>query len=116
MTIEQLLTLFGAVATLVGAAWALIRIIVRQFEARLDERFQLQEKARMEARLVYNQRFEGLEKDARAREREHMKLLVELPREYVRREDQIRFETGINGKLDALNAKLDLYNERVNKG
>jgi len=111
---ELVATVLGIAATLVGGAWSLISVMVKQFETRLDDRFATQEKARQEARQVYQERFDRLEAQTQQRERDHLKLLADLPVLYVRREDQIRFETGINGKLDALNAKLDLFNERAN--
>ena len=98
INMDLVLSVLGAFATLIGGAWALLRIIVSQFEARLDDRFAIQEKARHEARQIYQERFAHLEHASAQREREHLKLLADLPVLYVRREDQIRFETGINGK------------------
>ena len=77
------------------------------------ERFAWLEKLRTEAQTALSDRFNVLEKATQARERDLLLLRAELPREYIRREDHIRFETGVTGKLDALNAKLDLMNERT---
>ncbi|OIO57333.1 MAG: hypothetical protein COX57_02150 [Alphaproteobacteria bacterium CG_4_10_14_0_2_um_filter_63_37] len=40
-------------------------------------------------------------------EKDLLKLQAELPREYVRREDWIRFSSSIDAKLDHLRDKLD---------
>ena len=42
------------------------------------------------------------------REREILQLRIDLPLEYVRREDAIRQETVITAKLDTLAAKIDV--------
>ena len=98
-----------------GAVWSFGRVLLAQIDKRLDERFSAQETRRQEAQAQWDQRFSAIEAESRKREREHLKLLAELPREYVRREDHIRFETTINAKLDALNSKMDLVAERQRK-
>lgn len=113
MSVELLASLVGAVAVVVGGFWALVKVIVAQFEKRLDERFEMQEEARADGRSQYEERFGRLETEHHQLEREHMKLLAELPREYVRREDNIRFETVINAKLDALYSEMRLLSERA---
>lgn len=98
------------------------RLLLYQFEARLNERFATQEKARTEAAAQWTKLFEELKaadiaeaENYRRIEREFAALRIELPREYVRREDHIRFETVINAKLDALNARFDIMLERNKK-
>lgn len=100
------------VATIVGGYYALAILIVKQFKADLDERFKAQETARLEGRRLYEERLATVERDYRALHVSFLEHLAELPREYVRREDHIRFETVISAKLDALYAELRLINER----
>lgn len=115
MTIELLISLFGAVGLLVTGGWALIKIVVAQFERRLDERFTVMEVARKEGRRAYDERFGKMEQSTSDLENGLTALRLELPKEYVRREDHIRFETVITAKLDSLGAKVDLLAERQRK-
>lgn len=112
MTIELLISLLGAVALLVTGAWALVKIVVAQFEKRLDERFSVMEEARKEGRRLFDERFSRMETTYRQLESDFVNLRLELPKEYVRRDDHIRFETVITAKLDAVAAKIDLAAER----
>lgn len=105
-----LLAFFGCVA-------GFGRVLIEQFDKRLTERFAAQDKARTEAAARWDERFNQLQAASQEEsrnwhrvERELLKMQAELPREYVRREDHIRFETVINAKLDAINARLDLSN------
>lgn len=109
----------GVLFSLGGGAWALMRAfaylvnrLVAQFEARLDERFDALERSREEGRKVWDDRIKSLEKRQDETDRDVRKILIELPREYVRREDHIRFETVINAKLDALYSEMRLMAER----
>lgn len=113
MSVEILLALVSAVSILIGGYWALVKIIVGQFEKRLAERLQAMVEISTEGRTQYEQRFVRLEGEQHKLDRAHMRLLAELPREYVRREDHIRFETVINAKLDALYSEMRLLAERA---
>ena len=95
-----------------GGYWAIGRMVLAQFDKRLDERFAAQEKAREEGRHLWDLRFGGFEAEQRRIEREVLELKADLPMNYVRREDHIRFETVINAKLDALYSELRLVGER----
>lgn len=102
-----LLAFFGFVA---GAG----KMLVNQFELRLDERFQAQEKSRVEAQQHWDTKFSGLEASAREEtgqwqrvERELLSLKAELPVQYVRREDYIRGQSVIEAKLDGLALKIE---------
>lgn len=123
MTLELFLEIAGFVAALVGGAWILLSVSARQFDRRLEEKFTALEVARAESSAHWQQNFDKLlrerdqeEKEWRRLEREFNTLRVELPKEYVRREDHIRFETVINAKMDSIASKLDLANERNRKG
>ena len=102
-----------------GAVWAFAQVFFAQVDRRLDARFDSMERARAESSNTWTQRFDELRKSS-AQEIEHwhrverdlMALKVEMPREYIRREDHIRFETTIIAKLDVLNTRLDLQSER----
>lgn len=114
-SISTLQLVFGAVVAIgviVGGFWALLMLAMKQFDRRLDDRFRAQDQARLEGRKEHTERLFTLEDRHHELERAHMKLLAELPREYVRREDHIRFETVITAKLDALNAEIRLLAER----
>ncbi len=75
----------------------------------LDERFTTQEKARVEGMGHWDSRFTDLEKtlkeegrEWRRVERELLDLKAELPNLYVRREDYVRNQTIIEAKLDSI--------------
>jgi hypothetical protein len=110
--IQVLAGVVSALAAIVGGYWALAKVIVSQFERRLDERFAAQDEARKEGRKQYEERLRRLEDHGREQERSFLKLLADLPKDYVRREDHIRFETVINAKLDALYSEMRLLAER----
>lgn len=112
----ELQVLAGAVtvvATIVGGYWALAALVVRQFKQALDERFRGQEKNRQEARAMIDARLAKVEGELREVEKGFLKHLADLPREYMRREDHIRFETVINAKLDNIAARQELLAERI---
>lgn len=104
-------TVFSAV---VAAGWLLIVIIVKQFTARLDERFKAQEELRVQRELNLENRFKFInEANSQERtawrnlERDMLEFKALMPLEYVRREDSIRAEVVFHAKLDAVAAKID---------
>lgn len=104
----------GVIAALFSAGWVLVNVIVKQFTARLDDRFSAQEKLREQRDEALNVRFKALEaaikqegEGWRQVERELLELKALLPVEYTRREDAIRQEVVIHAKLDALAVKID---------
>jgi hypothetical protein len=111
--IQVLAAIVTAVGVIIGGYYTLAALVVRQFKAHLDERFAAQEKARQDGRKLYEERLARVEDAHRELDRAFLKHLAELPRDYVRREDHIRFETVINAKLDAVAAKQDLLAERM---
>jgi hypothetical protein len=88
--------LIGLLVTFLGAAWAFGNALMAQFEKRLDERF-----------VAHNTKLDQLERQSRELERDVMLMRAELPNEYVRREDWIRFSGTIDTKLDWLREKGD---------
>ena len=96
------------------------KVLFSQIDGRLNQRFKDMEVSRKDSQEHWALRFDELrlassaETEQRHRvERELLVLRAELPREYIRREDQIRFETTIYAKLDALNQRFDLFTERL---
>lgn len=97
----------GQIVLFVSAMWALAKVVIRQFEARLNERFEAQEKAREQAQSHWDERFARIESDSRASERALLQLKADLPVQYVRREDYVRNQTVIEAKLDAVALRLE---------
>ena len=116
MSVELLLALFGAVAVLCAGFWAVLIFAGRQYDRRLDERFELQEAARKEGRRAWEERFSRVEEKQTTLERNHLELRAELPLHYVRREDYVRNQTVIEAKLDALALRLQHWNKHWNGG
>lgn len=114
--LQIVIGLASVVATIVGGYFALAKLVVSQFNASLDARFEAQNQARQEGRKVSEDRLAAVERDYRTLQTDFLKHLAELPREYVRREDHIRFETVITAKLDALYAEMRLIAERQKVG
>lgn len=96
-----------------GGGWALIKAygllvgqIVAQFKQDLDKRFEAIELARQEGRKAWDERLKGIERKQDELERDVRKILIELPREYVRREDYVRNQTLIEAKIDQLSLRI----------
>jgi hypothetical protein len=98
----------------VGGLWAVGKILIKQFIARLDARFQAMEDARIEAGKHWDNKFAALEQAANANEQEWRRverdvltLKADLPLHYVRREDYVRNQTVIEAKIDGLAIRLE---------
>jgi hypothetical protein len=115
LTGNDLLALFGAAATLVGGCWALIKIVVYQFEARLNERFDALEKSRAENRAALAEKIKSIVDRQTINEGALSGMLRTMPIDYTRREDTIRGEVQTNAKLDALNGRMDKWINRFNR-
>jgi hypothetical protein len=100
------------IVAIVGGYWAIGKLVLAQFDKRLDERFAAIERARDEGRKIWEDRFTRYEQEQRQLERQFLKLTADLPTNYVRREDHIRFETMITARLDAVYAEIRLVGER----
>lgn len=87
------LTLLSGFAGLIFTAG---RLIAAQFESRINERFDVLQKAR-EAEVA------GITN----LEREFLRFQADLPLHYVRREDYVRGQSIVEAKLDGLATKID---------
>ena len=106
----------SVILAILGGYWTLARLVVAQFNRSLDERFKAMERAREVSSRSSEERVARIEDHTRELERDILRLRAELPVDYVRREDHIRYETLIGAKLDALGAQIMLLNERTMKG
>jgi hypothetical protein len=105
----ELWHLFGIVATLVGAYWGLVALLVKQFNAGLTTRFTALETARTEESALVKERFDRFEESQKKLDRDLLMLKAELPDKYVRREDAIRSEMTLHAKFDGLAARIDTF-------
>ncbi|MBK5230851.1 MAG: hypothetical protein JJE27_06745 [Thermoleophilia bacterium] len=96
-------------ALLIAGAWGLTKVVLVQFERRLDQRFDTMEKSRKDGQRVWDERFKGMEGRLSVQERDLSSHMASLPVQYVRREDAIRSDVQVNAKLDALNERLDVW-------
>ncbi|SDM57003.1 hypothetical protein SAMN05428957_10877 [Oryzisolibacter propanilivorax] len=98
--------LFGFGLTLLTGFAGIIltagRLIASQFETRINERFDVLQKAR-EAEAAGITRLE----------RDFLRLQADLPLHYVRREDYVRGQSIVEAKLDGLATKIDNAQLRV---
>lgn len=79
--------------TLLGGFTALIKLLLMQFAQRMEQRLEM---------------LSSESKGWRQVERELMDLRADLPERYVRREDYVRNQTIIEGKLDLIGSKIEL--------
>lgn len=107
----HLITLLLAFFSCVGVFG---RMLLKQFEKGQDQRFNAQEKARVEgqsaAQAHWDQRFSTLEKAASEWsriERDFLLFKADLPMTFVMRDDYVRNQTVIEAKLDGLALRLE---------
>lgn len=115
----ELQVVFGfiaAVGVIAGGYWAVGRLLVAQFTAALDKRFETLEEARKEGRRVSEARFMRLEQTQERLDKDVRQILIELPREYVRREDYVRGQSVIEAKLDSLALRIENTQLRGGRG
>ena len=97
------------VFTLISAFWALVSVMIKQFDKALDKRFDVIDVARNESNKSHKERFDRIEESQRIHERELLSLKAELPERYVRREDAIRSEMTLHAKFDGLASRIDMF-------
>lgn len=105
----------GLVAFMLGGIFTVTKLLLAQFQRRLDDRFEEQDKARLEGSSYLRSTLEShLEQEKKfatqlqSLERDFLSWRADLPLQYVRREDYIRGQTVIEAKLDALYSELKL--------
>ncbi len=109
MTVElNLANLIFILIAMLSAFWALVKIIAVQTQKHLDARFAVQEVSRNENQIQITRRLDNIETVNREDtnqwqrvERELMRLQVDMPLNYVRREDYVQAVASILVKLDA---------------
>lgn len=123
--LPAIIAICGLIAFFSGMVfWALKQAGV-QFNARLDERFEKQDKDRDAGQERWRKTFEDHtleERRERAADRHTLENLksqitdirIELPARYVRREDYVRGQSVIEAKLDATYNKMDTLRLRGN--
>ena len=107
----EIFTLIGAFAVVTGA---LAKLLLSQFEQKLEARFSAMENARVQSQGMWAQRFDEL-RSASTEEREQMrrvendllKLRAELPERYVLREDWLRTQSIVELKIDKLAMRIE---------
>lgn len=96
--------LVGLLIAFLGAVWAFGKVLVSQFDKRLDDRF-LSIKVDLDKREADDAKVAA---QLRQFEKEFLTFQRDMPIQYVRREDYIRGQTVIESKLDAVYSKLEL--------
>jgi biopolymer transport protein ExbB/TolQ len=90
-----------------------MKLLLSQYDQRMDERFEAAEAARKAAQTHWDSKFSALEASAKEEnaqwqriEREFLDFKAELPERYVRREDHVQGQSRIEAKLDGLAVKI----------
>ncbi len=112
------LTLTNLIAislALLGGFWALITIIIRQFNASLTLRFEVLEKARQNENTKAETRFKDIEAEIHQIRNDTHIIQLDLLRTYWKRDDAIRNEAVMQAKIDGLANHLMTYIKRKNQ-
>ena len=99
--------LFSLLGFGLGLLLGLGRLLLTQFEKRLDARFAVLEECRAHSAERWRVNFGAIETTVHQTEQRLTQLLIDLPLYYQRREDAVRQEVGIIHRLDALAEKVD---------
>ncbi|HEY4294528.1 hypothetical protein [Luteibacter sp.] len=115
---REVLILISAFA---GVVFTFGKLLLGQFERRMQERFDAMEKLREAEKKAQRDQFETLESNLEETTgrvtniaQRVEQLRDELPRQYVTREDWIRFATTQDSKLDRLMELV--YSMKINGG
>ena len=106
-------TAIGMIVAFMTMVFSFGRILLRQFEKRMAEKFKAQADLHTLEKENGTRRMTKLENDMGGLISRVERMSVKLPLEYVRREDWIRFSTTIDTKLDRL---AELVHQRFNAG
>ncbi|MDU8925441.1 hypothetical protein RYD26_11095 [Pasteurellaceae bacterium LIM206] len=100
----QVITFFvSLVITIIGMLIGFGKILLAQFESKLNEKFKFTESQ-------YQQLHQDIKEARRLSEAANnivMELKIKMPEDYQRREDAIRSESVNSARYDAINEKLD---------
>jgi biopolymer transport protein ExbB/TolQ len=115
LDIYQLLGLaFTMLTAFITVMFAAGKLLIGQFEQRLDDRFSSQNEARVVGQKHWDTQFLALEqaaaneaKEWQRIEKEILMMKADLPNLYVRRDDYIRNQTVIESKLDGLARSIE---------
>ena len=100
----QVITFFvSLVITIIGMLIGFGKILLAQFEAKLNEKFRFSEER---YRQLHNDMTAARKTSEEAKD-VVLELKVSMPNEYQRREDAIRSETVNSARFDSINEKLD---------
>ena len=98
----ELWQLITIMFTVVGAFWAMAKLILSQAQAQINEKFN-----------EISAHMRSQDESARRLERELMELKAELPRDYVRREDYTQAIAIIMTKIDGLGLRMENIFQQV---
>jgi hypothetical protein len=101
------------IIALLLAFGALLGAFGKVLLSQINKQFSAAEDARRQTAEHWDSKFRDLESQLRENERQMANLRADLPMQYVRREDWIRFSGTIDAKLDNINTKLDGLREKV---
>lgn len=115
MTVQlELWHLITLLLAFFGCVGAFGKILIGQFEKRLNERFESQDKARETGSKALQDTLNQHLADERklaaqmvSLERDFLTWKAELPLQYVRREDYVRNQTIIEAKLDSVALRIE---------
>jgi hypothetical protein len=112
---ELLIGLAGLASTYMFVIFGFAKVLGKQLEKRLDDKFEAQDTAReigasalRETIDRYTDQSTRNTEQIQAIERDFLNWKAEMPVLYVRREDYIRGQSVIEAKLDALYNKLEV--------
>lgn len=104
----------GLLLSFFGACAAAGKLLLGQHQRHLDERFDVQEKARTDNHNQVEKRLDAIENASRDDaaqwrqvEREFLRFQAELPRDYIRRDDFVQAVGGINTRIDNFALRME---------
>lgn len=90
-----------------GCVGAFGKVLLAQFEKRLDERFKIQEEVRKEAQKRWDLAFSEIEALARKNERDLYELRIHMAENFVSRPDHVRGTSIVEAKVDGLAKRFE---------
>ena len=113
MSWDAVSSMFGPIAALIAGAWALLKILIWQFEKRLDERenrqserFAALAKVRVDDQKEWQERHGRLDEKYEKLNDEVRQMLIDMPQQFVARTDYVRRESVVEGKIDQLSLRI----------